>query len=109
MVVKTHLEIDRRSLALARAVAAVIDGDRTREGLKKARENCSRWYREDRSPAIAEWIGILKQDWPRIRRILLDEGEEGQRLRQSSPFCGILSPRERWAIYKRFQHESKAA
>ena len=34
------------------------------------------------------------------RAVLLDESEEGQRLRQSSPFCGILTPRERWAIYR---------
>ena len=106
---RTHQEIDRRSLALVRAIVAAIDSDSERKGLEKARENCSRWYRDDRSPAIAEWIGILKQDWPRIRKVLLDEGEEGRRLRQSSPFCGILSPRERWAIYKRFQPQSKAA
>lgn len=106
---KTHQEIDQRSLALARAVVSVIDRDLERKGLRKARENCSRWYRVDRSPAIAEWLAILKQDWPQIRKVLLDKGEEGRRLRQNSPFCGVLSPRERWDIYRRFQHESKAA
>jgi hypothetical protein len=30
-------------------------------------------------------------------------------LRQSSPFCGVLSVRERWDIYRRFNHEPKAA
>ena len=32
--------------------------------------------------------------------MLLEESESGQRLRQSTPFCGVLTPRERWAIYK---------
>ena len=34
------------------------------------------------------------------RDMLLDESESGQRLRQSTPFCGVSTPRERWAIYK---------
>ena len=102
---QTHQQIDARSLALANAVAAKIDGDQQREGLRRARENCARWYRVNPAPAIAEWMQILQQDWEYVRPILLDESEAGQRLRQSNPFCGILSPQERWAIYRRFDHE----
>jgi len=35
-----------------------------------------------------------------VRAVLLDESDEGQRLRQSDPFCGVLTPRERWEIYR---------
>lgn len=106
---KSHRDIDQRSLALARAVVEIIDRDTERMGLRKARETCMRWFRGNPAPAISEWLRILKQPWEEVRTVLLDESEQGQRLRQSSPFCGILSPGIRWEIYRRFAHESKAA
>ena len=60
-------------------------------------------------PAVAEWGRILELEWEAIRPLLLDPGEEGRRLRQSSPFCGILSPRERWEIYRRVANEPQTA
>ena len=106
---KTHEEVDRRSLVLARAVVDAISRDPAREGLTRARQTCMRWQRQAPSPAIAEWLVILQREWEEIRPTLLDPGEEGRRLRQSNPFCGVLSPRERWEIYRRFSHESEAA
>ena len=94
---------------LAQAVVDAIDRDLARDGLSKARQTCARWQRQASSPAIAEWLDILQRDWEQIRPILLDPGERGRRLRQSNPFCGILSPRERWEIYRRFSHEPQAA
>lgn len=49
------------------------------------------------------------QDWTVVRQALMDEGEEGQRRRQSSPFVGVLSSPERWEIVRRFGHEASAA
>jgi hypothetical protein len=43
---------------------------------------------------------ILQRSWPEIRTNLLDDSEEGRRLRQNDPFCGILTPVERWEIYR---------
>jgi hypothetical protein len=102
---RTHQKIDERSLALAQAVAERIDRDPQREGLLLARENCARWLQKEASPAILEWQRLLGQDWESVRKVLLDEGQLGQRLRQSTPFCGILTPRERWEIYRRFSNE----
>ncbi len=102
---RTHQEIDKRSLVLAQAVADRIDRDPQREGLRLARENCAHWLERNASPAIIEWQLLLGQEWESVRRVLLDKGELGQRLRQSSPFCGILTPRERWDIYRRFSDE----
>jgi hypothetical protein len=99
---KTHREIDERSLALARAVAAKIDADPRRLGLIKAREVLQLWEARDSLPVYREWRSIIEKSWPEVRRVLCDEGERGKRLRQSDPFCGILKPQERWAIYKRF-------
>jgi hypothetical protein len=106
---KTHRDIDERSLALAQAIAAKIDNDPAHEGLRRARETCARWSRENPAPAIVEWLTILQEDWDSVRLMLLDTSQNGQRLRQSSPFCGILTPQERWEIYRRFAHEQTAA
>ena len=103
---RTHQQIDERSLALARAIVQKIDRDPARQGLEKARAICRRWFEERPLPAIGEWLEILKQPWEDIRRVLLDESESGQRLRQSDPFCGILTPQERWAIYRQFHEEA---
>ncbi len=106
---KTHQEIDRRSLALAKRIVSLIDVDPDCKGLLKARDVCSRWYKENPVPAIEEWMRILQNEWSVVRMILLDDSEEGRRLRQSSPFCGILSPRDRWTIYREFSHEPESA
>jgi len=106
---KTHQEIDRRSLALARAIVAIIDADPGRLGLRKAREICARWMQTSPGPAVAEWQRILATDWEAVRAALLREDDEGQRLRQSNPFCGILTPQERWELYRKFDRESQAA
>ncbi len=104
---KTHQDIDRRSLALARAIAAKIDRDPSRWGVRKARSVCERWAQRDPTPAIGEWQAILGKPWSQVRRLLLDNSEVGRQRRQNSPFCGILSPRERWRVYRRFlNHET---
>jgi len=71
---------------MVRAIVKKIDCDPTRADLEKARATCQRWYNTRREPAIAEWLEILRGSWETIRGILLDESEEGQRLRQSDPF-----------------------
>ena len=107
---RTHAGVDARSLALARAVAARIDADPNRAGLERARSVCRRWCDMGVEPA-REWMEILdRKEWPGIRDVLLDESDEGRRRRQNSPFCGILTPRERWTIYRRFRsHDARTA
>jgi hypothetical protein len=102
---KTHQEIDRRSLAMAQAIVEKIDHDPERKGLAQAKAVGERWFRQNAASAVAEWLEILKKPWPEIREILLDESEHGQRLRQSGPFGIVLSPQERWAIYRAFNEK----
>lgn len=97
---KTHRQIDLRSLALARAIVGKIDRDPARAGLAKAKTTCQRWFEQHPLPALSEWLEILARPWAEVKGVLLDESELGQRLRQSGPFCGILTPRERWEIYR---------
>ena len=84
---------------MARRIVAKIDADPHREGLEHAREVCGRWIDRGNIPA-REWMEILRRPWLEIRAILLDDSEESRRLRQNDPFCGILTPRERWEIYR---------
>ena len=84
---------------MARQIVAKIDADPRREGLEHAKRVCSRWVEMGNVPA-KEWLAILQLPWPEIRRMLLDDSEDSRRLRQNDPFCGILTPAERWEIYK---------
>jgi hypothetical protein len=100
---KNHQGIDKRSIVLSEAVVRIIDRDPNRAGLEKARSVCARWMNMQSEKCIREWWSILQLPWGKIRTILLDPSDEGKRLRQSSPFCGVLSNQDRWDIYKRFQ------
>ncbi|MCF7972253.1 MAG: hypothetical protein K9N55_00400 [Phycisphaerae bacterium] len=104
---KTHEQIDQRSLLMAKKIVAKIDKDPERNGLNKARGVCQRWASHRAEPVTKEWGAILTQSWETIRQILLEDSDNSRRLRQSSPFCGILSPQERWNLYKAFDsHET---
>jgi hypothetical protein len=67
---------------MARRIAAKIDSDPAREGLDHAREVC-----DGSGGGMSlrnEWMAILDRNWPEIRSVLLDDSEEGRRLRQST-------------------------
>ena len=101
----SHSQIDKRSRLLAEEVARKIDADPNGHGLAHARALCARWLAlPSASPDLKRWQDILSRPWADIRAHLLDPSEEGARLRQSSPFCGVLSPHERWRVYKEFKH-----
>ena len=74
--------------------------------LDKARSTLARWLDiTDHSPrpALQEWKEILAGSPSRIREVLLGEDENCKRLRQSSPFCGILTNRERTQILLQYR------
>lgn len=96
---KDHAAIDRRSLEMARRIVEKIDADLRHEGLEHARRVCARWVERGNVPA-REWLEILRHPWEEIRAILLGDTEESRRLRQNDPFCGVLTPVERWNVYR---------
>ncbi|MBI3922863.1 MAG: hypothetical protein HY318_15690 [Armatimonadetes bacterium] len=102
---RTHQRIDERSLAMAKAIVTRIDTDPKREGLARANSVCERWEKQHPSSCNREWLRLLAKPWGEVRAILLDGTDEGRRLRQNSPFCGILTPEERWEIYRRFRDD----
>ncbi len=106
-----HPHIDRRMLAMARLAAEKIDRDP--ELLQIAIDNLERWARMDEHglpPPLAEWRELIaRHSWPELRAILVQDNDEGQRLRGSSPFSGIISEEERLAILKAHPRRSTHA
>ena len=97
-----HIRLDERSLALHRLVAKTVQA--TPALLDKARENMRRWQEANggASPAHAEWARILASPASYVVALLAERSERATRLRQSSPFAGILSQEERRAVYESY-------
>ena len=89
-----HPHIDARILDSCRLIVQRIEEDPKliRIGSKNLENEEAR--RGKLSRASAEWRQILKGPWPVIRAILLSESDEGQRLRSSHPFHGIVTQEE---------------
>ena len=99
-----HRVIEARSLAMHCLIAQKIAADPAL--LEVARRNLAAWrsrYGDAPPPALDEWRKILKRPWPDIAFVLTDSGETAARLRQSSPFAGILTPSERKRVYEAFR------
>lgn len=67
------------------------------------RANLRHWKKRNGrlAPAHREWELILAQNpIERVLEILTQDNDEGQRLRQSDPFAGILSEQERITFFK---------
>jgi hypothetical protein len=97
-----HSRIDERSLALHQLIAQKLQAAPAL--LDKARENVRRWQETNGSPspAFAEWEQILRSPVDQVTAFMVERSERATRLRQSSPFCGILTEAERHAIYESY-------
>ncbi len=104
--VRSHDWIDRRSLALHEAVAAKLEKDPALLGV--ARANVKRWLEVHPAAALVEWEQLLdRAPLSRVLALLRSPDEDAARLRQSSPFAGVLTPGERLAILR--QYDSRRA
>jgi len=101
-----HERIDRRSLALHHAVAEKLRAEPSLIGI--ARENLERWAATAgrSAPYLDEWTRILDRPLEDVLRLIEQEGERMTALRQCSPFAGVLEPKERWAVYARFEKQN---
>jgi hypothetical protein len=94
-----HELLDQRALAMERKVAEKLRADPAL--LARARVTLERWLRTvspQARPALLEWRRILDGSLEEICAVLESTDERATRLRQSSPFCGILSREERTKI-----------
>jgi hypothetical protein len=103
---------DSVSLELARHIASSLP--QHAEWIDFALANLERWSRLNSNvPSLLrcydEWRKILQGSISEICAVLTVDTEEGCRLRQNSPFAGILSPEEIWEIKSRYRHATAAA
>ena len=95
-----HLLAEMRSLALHREVARRVRED---PGLVlHAREKVKRWSADDRMPPAyaEEWLRALEGTIDALCDLLVNEGEHARALRQVTPFSFVVSPRDRWRIWR---------
>ena len=85
-----------------RAIAEKIRRDPSL--LEVAHENLRRWEGviPNAAPYLRRWKDLLALPLEELLGRMVDPGEEMTAMRQSSPFAGILTPKERWAIYDAF-------
>jgi hypothetical protein len=99
-----HRIIEARSLAMHCLIARKISADPSL--LVIARRNLAAWaarYGDSVPAALEEWRTLLDRPWPEIAALITDPGESAARLRQSSPFAGVLTPAERRRLYDAFR------
>ncbi len=99
-----HRLLDARSLALHCKIAQKISKDRSL--LDVPRRNLERWSNRTSGETpkfITDWQDILSEPWPQVAAFITSCSEKAIRLRQSSPFAGVLDPQERKRIYEAFR------
>ena len=103
-----HRLLDARSLAMHALTAEKISRDP--QLLNIARDNLQRWRaRWPQSPPawFEQWQEIMNWPWPRIAALITEQSENAIRLRQSSPFAGVLDTEERKRIYEAFRTRAR--
>jgi hypothetical protein len=95
-----HRLAQERTLQAHRVLAERIEHDSSI--LVHARNTLSRWIEQERiHPEYAtKWASLLDGPLDRLRSAMTAESETSRDLRQTSPFAGCLSPRERWQVWK---------
>jgi len=105
----THRLAEERSLALHREVARKL---RERpELLDAARERVRSWLESGcASRHWAEaWNEALEGSLDDVIALITDASQRARDLRQTSPFAGVLDPRERWEILRRVRGREVSA
>lgn len=76
--------------------------------LGKALSNLGRWTENRDGPEVLavmkEWESVLKnRPYEEIASFIVSDSERADRMRQSSPFAGVLTPKEVWAIKRSYE------
>lgn len=102
--------IDLVALDYHRLVAERLRAD-PETVLRDARENLRRWMPihagTGSALALLEWQQLLDtKTVPQLIAIILEDSDEGQRLRSSTPFAGYLTDEESLALWR---HHAEAS
>ena len=101
-----HDRIERRSLALHRAIADKLRAEP--ELLEIARQNLRNWsaLAGGSQPYWDEWRKILNLPLEDLLKLIQEDNPRMTELRQSNPFAGVLEPKKRWHIYDTFESKT---
>lgn len=100
-----HVRNDHRSVRLHQAIVQKLL-EKPDVVLAKARRNLLGMMRHSQTMPYAEqWNALLDLPLAVLADRLIEESEEMTALRQCTPFAGVLSPQERWNIYRKFREE----
>ena len=104
-ILRRHDWVDERSRVLHSLIAQKIRHEP--QLLDIARTNLARWRTEcgqDVEPVFAEWEALIRgSTLESLLAFLEEKGERANRMRQSSPFTGILTPAERNRILAEYE------
>ena len=93
-----HADVEERSIALHRAIAAKLRDDASL--VVHARERLHAWLEEGLiHPHYADaWLELLDQPLETVANEIVSGSQRMRDLRQCTPFTDVLDPRERWRI-----------
>ncbi|MEP7336129.1 MAG: hypothetical protein ABI977_00060 [Acidobacteriota bacterium] len=108
----SHQFLDQLNLAYHRKVVVRLLAS-PKAVLQTAFENLRRWQKihegTTTAQAITEWKTLLEtKSLSELAAILTEDSDEGQRLRQSSPFAGVLMEQERDAMFDDYEKRASS-
>ena len=107
---RSHQQLDDRSLALHRLVAAKLRRDP--ELFADARATLQRWRTvvcSSSQPYLEEWERLFERGPEACLALAVEESERAAALRQCSPLACLLSNQERFAFLKAWSQDHEAA
>ena len=104
-----HRIAEERSLALHRRVAELVRAEPSLLGPVRARLREAIAAGGRSAPYSRAWLALVDGPMDALVERLVADDDEARALRQSTPFAGLVGPRERWAIWREVYDPDKAA
>lgn len=107
---RTHQSLDQRSLQLHRLIADKLRREPHR--FAQITATLAHWQAtvDPRSqPYVQRWQELARQGLEACLDAATQPTEQGQALRQASPFAGVLTHKERFAFFRQWAEEQRHA
>ena len=103
---RTHQEIDARSLAMHRLIAEKIRRDPSLfQHITHTLQHWQDTVDAASQPYLAKWDQLTKLGMDVCLNASTEDSQKATALRQCSPFCGVLTPRERFEFLKKWRSD----
>lgn len=102
-----HVWREEWSIRLHKVVAEKLQ-ENPQEVITKARRNLS-MMKQAHGPTVrkyvARWEKLIEGPVEELITVMVSPSPEARDLRQCTPFAGVLTPKERWAIFRACRDE----